>query len=680
MCSQIIHQSQIEQCHVHDNLHCHSKIIQLAVSFCVEWHFPTQILSHRGSPYAQRVIVRITMGTLCTLIPLLVTAHSISSALDDHILYFDEWRFDWDHLNDFDNDYHDDWHDVISNHDHNGYGCTHDLPPIGKKLCVLEASDGDFIFKFKNNDVESQHDSPMVSAAKELSDYYNDILLHFDDDAYWNSVDSIDGVNGYEAVRKCQPFTLMELCAVYNPFADTLNVHIKVAHSKARRRGASPPRHHRASAHRAADNMYGAVDDEEQLSIDEAITFLMSDYDDTLGYSHWRGDTLGFDTFDDAQRHSQRRLAEDEDAANPSYVHRLPDVHDRAAVHNMNHRPDQRQRTDVMDKSVQHHYHHVVDESVQHHFNDIVHHPVHADIHHILHHPLRQDVYHTVELYKHNVDNPQFVEEHVAGPRESIDDGDYTQIGAHTLYFNTLSFDWDDSRDWVSFSKQTEMHPVGAKAEEVGAHPAKLEEVGSRSNGMKTGSKMEPSRSYTKCTGAIPFVHQRACVTMAGSDVRVHLAAATEDQVNILYNGLDDIFGEMDDFETFGHFEDGEAAESVNSARTADMDSVNFHIQCFNMLFSVGDRHCIRCRDMYHRNTSMKNMENMDTISTMLIEGECSRNPWSSKICGWTLVTMTNGMKWCIRIVLAVPIQITLVDMANNEAPMTMHHLRPWRR
>ena len=27
---------------------------------------------------------------------------TINSEIDNYILYFDEWRFDWDHLNDFD--------------------------------------------------------------------------------------------------------------------------------------------------------------------------------------------------------------------------------------------------------------------------------------------------------------------------------------------------------------------------------------------------------------------------------------------------------------------------------------------------------------------------------------------------------------------------------------------------
>jgi len=411
------------------------------------------------------------MGTICTLIPFLVAVDSLSSTLDDHILYFDEWRLDWDHLNDFDNDYHRDWAHLIAQPGaHNGYGCTHDLTTIGKKLCVLETTAGDYLFKFKDSNTRQQHHSPMVSAARELSNYYDNILLHFDDDSDWSSIESIDGANGYEAVRKCQPFTFTELCAIYNPFADNLNVHIKVAHSTAPRHGAS-----RSSSHRIDDNLFGDNTFDElqgdQLSIDEAISLLMDDYDDTLGYSYWRGNALGFQDFD--QKH-EGQWGEYE-----------------------------------------------------------------------------------------NGDSQQMEEEY----------------GAYTHYFNTLSFDWDDSRDWVSFSKQTEMHPVGAKTEEVGAHPAKLEEVGAHPSKLemhKIGASskiLSPSRSYTKCTGAIPLVHKHACVTMAGSNVRVHLADATEDELNILYNGLDDMFEEM-------------SAADTNEATSAAMDIDSEHYEYGDYAYS----------------------------------------------------------------------------------------------
>ncbi len=335
-----------------------------------------------------------------------VSTLSFSSTLDDHTLYFDEWRFDWDHVLDFDNDYHGDWHDIISNDDHDGYGCTHNLPPIGKKLCVLQSLDGDFVFKFKDSDGRPQYDiaSPMVSAAKELSSYYDDVLLHFDDDSLWSSISSIDGANGYEAVQKCQPFTFMELCAVYNPYADTLNVHIKVAHSKAPRHGTpSVARQHRYSAHRdAEDNVYDAAGD---LSMDEAVALLMADYDETAAYCQWRGNALGSDAFE----------------LNPVVnVHYVPSTQDVSAVHNVLNHPVDHTRTDVVDQSVQHHYHHVVDESVQHHFHDVVHHPVQQDIHHIIHHPMQQDVYHTVNLYKHDVDHSQFVGANGVEPVDTI--------------------------------------------------------------------------------------------------------------------------------------------------------------------------------------------------------------------------------------------------------------------
>lgn len=137
------------------------------------------------------------------------------------------------------------------------------------------------------------------------------------------------------------------------------------------------------------------------------------------------------------------------------------------------------------------------------------------------------------------------------------------KYGGHTYYFNTMSFDWDDSRDWISFSKQTTTsnnNIASAKLEEVGAHPDKLEEVGAHpkqadvNNGgslkeTNKGSKevSTPSRSYTKCTGAIPFIHKHACVTIGDDDAKVQLTSATKEEINILYNGLDDIFNEMDD-------------------------------------------------------------------------------------------------------------------------------------
>ena len=441
------------------------------------------------------------MSTTYTLFNvLLIAVNSLSSTLDDHILYFDEWRFDWDHVNDFDNDYHRDWEALITNPGHqNGYGCTHSLSTIGKKLCILERSDGDYLFKFKDTNTGSnvQHvHSPMVSAARELSDYYDDILLHFDEDSDWSSIESIDGVNGYEAIRKCEPFQFMELCAIYNPYSDNLNVHIKVAHSTTPRHGISLSRSQSASAHRISDNLYDDIHDEDiEMSIDDAISYLMDDYDDTLGYSYWRGNTLGFDEFDrNGIDHNGRR----------TYQWGKIEDHDNDALEE--------------------------------------------------------------------------------------------QYGAHSHYFNTMTFDWDDSRDWVSFSKQTEMaqvHSFGAKTEEVGAHPAKLEEVGAHPSKleMKTigGSSkvLSPSRSYTKCTGAIPLVHKHACVTMAGSDVRVHLAAATEDEINILYNGLDDMFQETADID-MEDMEDtemnSETADNQYSARRVDIDSV---LWIESILFSI---------------------------------------------------------------------------------------------
>ena len=122
-----------------------------------------------------------------------------------------------------------------------------------------------------------------------------------------------------------------------------------------------------------------------------------------------------------------------------------------------------------------------------------------------------------------------------------------------------MSFNWDDSRDWVSFSKQTVPNQASAQLEEVGAHPDKLDDATKQSdvvvnNGAKEavtdkGSKgvSTPSRSYTKCTGAIPFVHKHACVTIGDGDAKVQLTSATKEEINILYNGLDDIFNEIDD-------------------------------------------------------------------------------------------------------------------------------------
>eukprot|EP01083_Nonionella_stella_P178873 633294_1 len=38
---------------------------------------------------------------------------------------------------------------------------------------------------------------------------------------------------------------------------------------------------------------------ETELSMEDAVSFAMQDYDDTLGYSYWRGNVLGFDQVDE---------------------------------------------------------------------------------------------------------------------------------------------------------------------------------------------------------------------------------------------------------------------------------------------------------------------------------------------------------------------------------------------
>eukprot|EP01083_Nonionella_stella_P066233 174216_1 len=393
---------------------------------------------------------------ICIALAIVLPSSTVrsDSALDNYVLFFDEWRFDWDDTNDFDTDYHDDWIDTISANDK--YGCTHNLQTIDKKLCVLQSKDGDFTFRFKNtkdntNTNYNSH-STMLSAAKQLSDYYDNILLQFDDDNYWSSIQSIDGVHGYEAIQKCQPFTFMELCAIYNPYADNLNVNVKLANYRKRRN--VPPQE--AEISYANSDYYNMNEedyeqyDEAELSIEDAVSFAMQDYDDTLRYSYWRGNALGFDQFDERNPSQMSFKNDDNDALN-------------------------------------------------------------------------------------------------------------TVFGGHTHYFNQVSFDWDDSRDWVSFSKQT---TPAAKTEEVGAHPDKLvEEVGahpkqpelvSTGPAKDTGAKTPasegnvPSRSFTKCTGVIPFIHKHACVTVGKHDTHLELTSATQQEINILYNGLSDILNEID--------------------------------------------------------------------------------------------------------------------------------------
>ena len=220
----------------------------------------------------------------------------------------------------------------------------------------------------------------------------------------------------------------------------------------------------------------------------------MSDYDDTLGYSYWRGNVLGFDKFDE-------------------------------------------------------------------------------------HHSAQSD-----KLIKNEEEEKKFEDTY----------------GGHTYYFNKMSFNWDDSRDWVSFSKQTTMNNVNsAKLEEVGAHPDKLEEVGAHpkqgdvivskggkemGGGGKDSAKdvITPSRSFTKCTGAIPFIHKHACVTVGADDTHLHLTSATKEEINILYNGLDDIFNEFDD----GYVdEDAEEAKRENADNA--MEIVKFICFLFYIYISV---------------------------------------------------------------------------------------------
>ena len=224
----------------------------------------------------------------------------------------------------------------------------------------------------------------------------------------------------------------------------------------------------------------------------------MSDYDDTLGYSYWRANELGFDEFDEHHGSSQQG---------------------------------------AQDNS------------------------------------------------KTNMDDSEIEEKY----------------GGHTYYFNEMVFNWDDSRDWFSFSKQS-IFPSerdAAKIEEVGAHPDKLEdEVGAHpkqaagitsggdkgSVNGKTGSssaaEVQPSREFTKCTSAIPFIHKHACVTVSDHDTHVHLTSATKQEINILYNGLYDIFNEMD----INTDSDSDTDNAPQNIQNAAMDIVK---QIFLYLYAV---------------------------------------------------------------------------------------------
>ena len=121
----------------------------------------------------------------------------VNSAFSDYSYYFEENRFDWNNLNDW---------------DENDCTIKEILHKSHTKLCFINNKNQNTkSFKF------SSHNT-----------YYNKLQLNFDNDNDWNSISSIDGINGYSAISKCQSLQLIELCAIYNPYNDNFQINTKI--------------------------------------------------------------------------------------------------------------------------------------------------------------------------------------------------------------------------------------------------------------------------------------------------------------------------------------------------------------------------------------------------------------------------------------------------------------------
>lgn len=184
---------------------------------------------------------------------------SSTSSFSDYSYYFEEYRFDWNNLNDW---------------DENDCTITELLHKSHTKLCLSQSPQN---IKF------SSHNT-----------YYNDINLNFDNDNDWNAISSIDGINGYSAISKCQSLQLIEICAIYNPYNDNFQINTKILKKRHKKDDSF------SSAHEQEENLlsysYDDNIDINQLlstkSIDTFTNLALKDYNDNNDYNQHRITTL----------------------------------------------------------------------------------------------------------------------------------------------------------------------------------------------------------------------------------------------------------------------------------------------------------------------------------------------------------------------------------------------------
>ena len=184
-------------------------------------------------------IAFILSSTLCT---------QLLSATD-YSFYFQEYRLDWNNLNDW---------------DENDCSNIELFTKSHTKLCITKSA-------------TSQ--SPHFHFSSH-SNYYNRLHLRFEDDNDWNSISSIDGVDGYSAISKCQSLHLMELCAIYNPYTDNFQINTKILKKRHKKQSIT------SSAHQYADD--NMMIDLKTLfasdSIDEFTKIAMDSYDNNARF------------------------------------------------------------------------------------------------------------------------------------------------------------------------------------------------------------------------------------------------------------------------------------------------------------------------------------------------------------------------------------------------------------
>eukprot|EP01084_Bolivina_argentea_P258008 434801_1 len=182
---------------------------------------------------------------------------NLCNCISDYSFYFEEYRFDWNNLNDWDEN-----------------DCTNQqiLHKSHTKLCIKTSPSSSKSTQF----TFSSHNR-----------YYNNIDLNFDNNNDWNSISSIDGINGYEAISKCQSLKLIELCAIYNPYSDNYQINTKILKKRHKKSISSYITHDQSS-----NTLSSAHIDIQQLltqsSIADFTNLALQYYDDNIQYNNQR--------------------------------------------------------------------------------------------------------------------------------------------------------------------------------------------------------------------------------------------------------------------------------------------------------------------------------------------------------------------------------------------------------